>query len=314
MYRMHFTNQSLARIRFSTVRSREIEILFALRLLGRKQVGEQFAGWHKHVEGRMGRRARQLTMLARDIRQAPDLLRLLERPAEFDGSGLCGSKVTSQYLVSAVEDFYSTALAPYWRSVSVRLVADSAYRGRIVLDGGVERLFTTLDRGVRWAPPVLEIADGVSREIDLDGSGLVLTPSVFLSDGPAVVIDGTQAGDPPTLVFPVASEAATSAELRPAPDFAAALGALVGRTRAAIIEALQEGCTTSDLSRKIGITPAAASQHTGILRESGLITSHRRMNTVLHTLTPLGVVVLAGHGPRHHADEGTVKATGHVGG
>jgi DNA-binding transcriptional ArsR family regulator len=312
MSRIHFTNQSLARTMFSTVRSRVIEGLFALRLLDQREVDDQFAGWRKHVETRMGRRARQLTTLARGIGPARDLLRLLERPAEFDGSALLGLPAKPQYLVSAVENFDRIALKPYWRSVSMRLVADCAHRGRIVLDDGVERLFTTLNRGVHWASPVLEIADGTSRDIYLDGSGLVLTPSVFLSDGSAVVIDGATPGDPPTLVFPTA-EAATLGELKPGSDVdtLVALGALVGRTRAAIIQALQAGCTTSDLSRRIGITPAAASQHTGILRESGLITSHRRMNTVLHTLTPLGVVVLAGTDPMGRPD--LVDATGGAG-
>jgi DNA-binding transcriptional ArsR family regulator len=40
------------------------------------------------------------------------------------------------------------------------------------------------------------------------------------------------------------------------------------------------------------VTPTTASHHTNVLRDAGLITSHRHANTVLHTLTPLGAALL----------------------
>jgi hypothetical protein len=40
------------------------------------------------------------------------------------------------------------------------------------------------------------------------------------------------------------------------------------------------------------VSAANASHHTTVLRDSGLIASHRHANTVLHTLTPLGAALL----------------------
>jgi DNA-binding transcriptional ArsR family regulator len=71
-----------------------------------------------------------------------------------------------------------------------------------------------------------------------------------------------------------------------------ALGALMGRTRAAILGALTESSTTTQLGRRLGISAAAASQHTTVLREVGLITSRRKLNTVQHSLTSLGSALL----------------------
>jgi DNA-binding transcriptional ArsR family regulator len=46
------------------------------------------------------------------------------------------------------------------------------------------------------------------------------------------------------------------------------------------------------VARRLNISPAAASQHTTVLRNAGLLVSHRDRNTVLHTLTPLGRAML----------------------
>jgi len=42
----------------------------------------------------------------------------------------------------------------------------------------------------------------------------------------------------------------------------------------------------------VGISLAAASQHASILRDAGLITTHRQGSGGLHILTPLGVELL----------------------
>jgi DNA-binding transcriptional ArsR family regulator len=95
---------------------------------------------------------------------------------------------------------------------------------------------------------------------------------------------------PPVLVYPVDPAPLPD---RDRPD-QRALGALVGNTRAAVLGAVGDGCSTSDLARRVQVSPAAASQHASILREAGLIVSTRDRNQVVHTLTPLGVALLNG--------------------
>lgn len=55
---------------------------------------------------------------------------------------------------------------------------------------------------------------------------------------------------------------------------------------------IADGCTTSELAQRIGISPGGASQHATVLREAGLVVSHRHRNTVRHTLTGLGAGLL----------------------
>lgn len=72
------------------------------------------------------------------------------------------------------------------------------------------------------------------------------------------------------------------------------LAKLLGTTRAAMLEliAFSGGVTGRDISERLGIAVSSASEHATLLRESGLIESRRKRNTVWHSITPLGVALL----------------------
>ena len=90
------------------------------------------------------------------------------------------------------------------------------------------------------------------------------------------------------LLYPLAPAERAS---RPSPR-EAPLSALLGRTRAAVLVAVTYGATNSEIARAVSMSAANASHHTTVLRDAGLIASHRHANTVLHTLTPLGASLL----------------------
>jgi DNA-binding transcriptional ArsR family regulator len=58
------------------------------------------------------------------------------------------------------------------------------------------------------------------------------------------------------------------------------------------LRSIADGCTTTELAARVGVSVAAASQHATVLREAGLITTRRQGSAVLHSLTPLGVELL----------------------
>jgi DNA-directed RNA polymerase specialized sigma24 family protein len=63
----------------------------------------------------------------------------------------------------------------------------------------------------------------------------------------------------PRLILP--AEDARSARLWvPSRSRGSALAALVGRNRAAVLQSVADGCTTTELARRVGISLAAASQ------------------------------------------------------
>lgn len=190
-------------------------------------------------------------------------------------------------LVDALRTYHRAAVEPYWPYIRARTEADRTLRGRALLDGGADELLATLPPMLRWRAPVLEADYPVERDLCLDGRGLLLQPSFFCRSTAVVHRDPRL---PPVLVYPITHSDAPAAVERPGPS----LGRLVGRTRSAVLRAIEHGCTTSELARRTGVSLASASQHAGVLRESGLVVTLRRGNAVLHTLTPLGAALLRG--------------------
>ncbi|WP_031082694.1 ArsR/SmtB family transcription factor [Streptomyces sp. NRRL WC-3549] len=189
-------------------------------------------------------------------------------------------------LIGALRGYHRAAVEPYWAHIRASVEADRAVRGRALLDGGAEELLATLPSMIRWRRPVLEADYPVDRDLRLDGRGLLLQPSFFCRGAPVVYRDPDL---PPVLVYPVTHPAAP-ASAEPGPW----LGRLVGHTRSAVLQAVGNGCTTSELALRTGVSLASASQHACVLREAGLLLSLRHGGSVLHTLTPLGASLLRG--------------------
>ncbi|WP_170970571.1 helix-turn-helix domain-containing protein [Streptomyces zhaozhouensis] len=268
-----------------------LESAFALDALRRRGGGGPFAEWRQRTLARLGPRAQRLLALPTALRSLPDLL----AAAEADPLESAGRR---DGVAAALREFRGVALTPYWGRIAARLEIDCSARGRLLQRGGVGLLLSTLHPAVTWSSGVLRIDGGASGgEIRLDGRGLLLTPSLFLNGRAPVVVDPPGRTTAPTLVYPVvlapAEIAALWTESEESP--VEALGALVGRTRAAIMQTLTDACNTTELGRRVGVSAAAASQHAAVLRSAGLITTHRRLNSALHTLTPLGMALLNAH-------------------
>jgi DNA-binding transcriptional ArsR family regulator len=159
-------------------------------------------------------------------------------------------------------------------------------------------MLDTLHSRMRWNPPVLEVFSDVDSEVHLEGRGLILSPSVFLGGKTSLLVDSERASGLPVLVYSMPSDPRRTLDQWAGQGSTEhALGALVGHTRAAALQALAESCTTGELAQRLGISLAGASKHATVLRGAGLIVTARNRNTMLHTLTSLGAAVLRSHQP-----------------
>ncbi|WP_079038792.1 winged helix-turn-helix domain-containing protein [Streptomyces sp. NBRC 110028] len=294
MRRISFTHESLARTRMSASPEKLVEALFALDLLCTGRGGAMFDGWRK--KALTVPRARELVALAQTIRPFPDIYRLVRQ-----ASDTVTDPVSADGRPQVVKDlgaFYRSAIAPYWKRIAGRLEVDRAARGQLLLSGGVDRLMSTLHPSLRWESPVLEVP-GTGADVLLEKDGLLLVPALFLHSRQPVLFADHEDADRPMLVYPIPVKQTWAAPLWDSGDSTEhaysnenALGALLGRTRAAVLRALTDSCTTTELGERVGISAAAASQHTGVLRKAGLITTIRTLNKVQHSLTPLGSALL----------------------
>jgi len=115
------------------------------------------------------------------------------------------------------------------------------------------------------------------------GRGITLIPSHFCWGLPVTLADPTLRS---VLAYPVPPDPFSTPT--PASPPAHGVRTLLGATRFAVLRNATIGSSTTELARRTGISPATASHHTTVLREAGLITSHRNGNLVVHTITPLG--------------------------
>ncbi|HEX6076445.1 MAG TPA: winged helix-turn-helix domain-containing protein [Micromonosporaceae bacterium] len=97
---------------------------------------------------------------------------------------------------------------------------------------------------------------------------------------------------PPILVYPAAAQQPGWWTNGPPTPGSSKLTNLLGDTRAAVLSVIEDGCTTTELPRRVGVSLPSVSRHATTLREAGLVTSVRQRNTIIHTLTPLGQALI----------------------
>ncbi|GAA1971461.1 winged helix-turn-helix domain-containing protein [Catenulispora subtropica] len=211
---------------------------------------------------------------------------LVERLAADDPEAL-------RRLAEVVRAYQNSVIRPVWEQVRAVIEADRARRMRALASGGVEQLLSTLHPAVSWRAPVLQVASlsGIDSDVRLKGTGLVLQPAIFAMKHP-LFASYWRFEDSPTLVFPACGDGMVLGAREP--RSLTRITALLGRGRAATLETIaqQEGLTTGEIARRLGTSAAAASQHTAVLRDAGLIATRRNGSSVLHTITPLGQALL----------------------
>lgn len=289
MLRIHFSVADLARTRMTATLGPVAESLFALNQFGRG-AATPFQIWRRRVRGLLG--AATLEELSgRNRPHLEELLWLLEQHPDTDDRA-------RHREAAMVFEFCRTAITPYWDRVRGHLESVRDALGRVAITNGVEGLLGTLHPKLQWDSPVLTVPHPTDHDVHLNGRGLLLSPSLFLSGRTCVFLDAERASGSPALVFSVPTDPAVTVELWGEEEpHDHALEALVGHTRAAALQALTDSCTTGELSQRLGISAAGASKHAAVLRKAGLVMTARSRNTVLHSLTELGVALLQSRGP-----------------
>ncbi|MEU4682861.1 helix-turn-helix domain-containing protein [Streptomyces xinghaiensis] len=241
------------------------------------------------LEGKEGLTAGIDTLLATP---PPEIARETSRFARSTGTPSWIHRLsegrTLREVVRVLRAYHDAVITPYEETLHARLHAERTHRAGALFRSGVEEVLGTLAPTIRWRHPFLEIdAYPDHRDVHLDGRGLLLIPSYFCWNTPVTLADPDL---PPVLLYPLHHAPATSPPAEKTP-----LPALLGATRTAVLRATAAGATTTEAARRSGVTPTTASHHTTVLRDAGLIASHRHANTVLHTLTPLGAALLKQH-------------------
>jgi hypothetical protein len=181
----------------------------------------------------------------------------------------CGDSSALFELGIALRKYYNLVLGPVWPHLSAVFEADRQLRARQMADGGLAGLLDGLAPGSRFRDGVLEVHHfRTDVDVHLDGRGIRLIPSYFKQRGTLMLLADPQL--PPVIVYPVDTSTRILTEGR-----RQLLTALLGRTRAAVIEQAQTAASVSEIAQRLHMSLPAASKHLAVLRRAGLVAGHR---------------------------------------
>jgi DNA-binding transcriptional ArsR family regulator len=312
MLRIHFTERDLLRSRFAPQPAPMTELVNALMMMQRRD-NLLFDPWRQAVRRRFPRQAKPLLELV-FADAAPDYLDSLHPSFDagldevlsssfalewspYDDEGTTrrpsiwvrqlaeGDREARGVLETALHSARDALFGPMWSRVAATHYNDLTSRHPTMLTEGIGAALASVFPNAQWNGLTLEDASRPDREVQLEGYGVTLAPSTFWTGYP--LVGRGVPGQPLLIVYP----ARIPLPLIDAPDAESRkLAPLLGKTRAAVLEVivLSPAITTSAIAQRLGISPGRAHEHAAVLREAGLITSHRHRNTVLHMPTTLG--------------------------
>jgi DNA-binding transcriptional ArsR family regulator len=233
---------------------------------------------HPRIEDELARVAATEPRLVRaDVKRAyPDEVPPEARPFLEDPAAALAGFVAQSW------SFWDAAIAPWWPRMAAFLESEIAARARRLAAVGSSAAFADLDPTVAWDGRELTVSPVrmTSHDVDLEGRGLLLIPSVLAwSVWPRV----TAPWDPALTYQPPGV-----GDLwlqRPAEGV---LEELIGRRRAALLRSLQRPASTLVLARRTGWSPGGVNSHLAVLRRAGLVVRRRDGRQVVYTRTAAG--------------------------
>ncbi|HEU5025767.1 MAG TPA: winged helix-turn-helix domain-containing protein [Spirillospora sp.] len=198
-----------------------------------------------------------------NLGQAPAMVEAIQR----------GEHDLPERVAAELKVFWDRALAAHWPPIRERMHADIALRGAQAARDGFAIALSGLAPSLRWRDGGLDL-DVTADEGSARARGLLLTPTLFR--GPiSFAIDPPDAIRPrlPTITYPIAD--AVPPQVRPRPP-------RLGATRALLLQELTTPASTTELARRLDLTPGTISHHLQALYREGLVQRTRQAQTVIY--------------------------------
>jgi DNA-binding transcriptional ArsR family regulator len=322
--RIRFTSEDIGRTRVAAGPDPLWELVLALQMLTPQRGDLLFSGWRAEAAGtlrraRLGPSLRLLLALTPNVGYFPDFLNPIDAAHGLEHGleavrrtskptlqrEMCrlartprlpvharnladGDSATLAELTDSMRACNDALVVPYRHNIETAVQRDRAAKVNALAGSGVEGLLQSLCPLASWSAGELRVPTHRDQELHLDGRGLLLIPSYFCVSGPLTMFDPTLT---PVLIYPVDRQPDTlPVRAQSQPE---ALCALIGTTRAAVLEGVAtRPRTTNELAQRVGISPASASEHAGVLRRAGLVASYRQGHRMHHYPTALGLALL----------------------
>jgi DNA-binding transcriptional ArsR family regulator len=204
--------------------------------------------------------------------------------------GILTSDRVAGYAADVLAAAWQALLESDWRTLRAILERDVVYRAGQLAAKGWAAALTDLHATLSWRQGHIELSRWAADEdAELGGRGLLFIPSVFVWPRLALTLDPPW---PPALIYPARGVSALWEKPgRTGPG--TALHRLLGTSRAAILLALEDPASTTQLAAALGQSLGGIGDHLAVLREAGLITRARSGRSVLYRRTPAGDALTA---------------------
>ena len=202
---------------------------------------------------------------------------------------LTGDRVAG-YVADVLTAAWYALLEPEWRALRAILERDVVYRAGQLAAKGWAAALTDLHASLSWRQGRIELSRwSPGQDAGLGGRGLLFIPSVFVWPRLALSLDPPW---PPALIYPARGVSALWEQSgRTGPG--TALHRLLGASRAAILLALEDPASTTQLAAALGQSLGGIGGHLAVLREAGLVSRARSGRSVLYRRTPVGDALAA---------------------
>jgi len=193
-----------------------------------------------------------------------------------------------QRIVTVLGDYWERAFQPHWPRMRSILQADIVHRGRRIAHGGLAMMLNEIAPEVSFADNVVTVRNRDLHPwvVPARGRGLTLVPTMFANRA-SVPLGGDE---PPLILYSARGQGVMWQTENPVTI--GAVSALLGRTRTALLLALAEPASSTELGLRFDVSASAVNQHLRALRDGGLVTSTRYGHSVLYFRSELGSALL----------------------
>jgi DNA-binding transcriptional ArsR family regulator len=207
---------------------------------------------------------------------------------------ILASERAAAYCADVLAEAWQALLEPEWPTLRAILERDVIHRAGQLTSKGWAAALAGLHPQLRWQHGQIELTRWPAQDdAALAGRGLLFVPSVFIWPRLALSLEPPW---PPALIYPARGVAALW-EAAPPEAGGSALAPLLGASRAAILRALDEPASTTQLAAILGQSLGGLGGHLAVMRRAGLLARARSGRSVLYWRTAVGDALVAASGP-----------------
>lgn len=196
-----------------------------------------------------------------------------------------GEAAFAKRLASALDQYWTIALAPDWPLIKTVLEEDLLVRGRSLATEGAAKLFADLHPALRWDGEVLTLESPHEVDLTANANGLVLAPCVFTETRPFCLIESL---DRVMLGY----RARGSAKIWNGSATEPPKTSLIGDRRTQLLEDLDVPRAAHHLAARQLLAPPTVSYHLGLLHRAGLVRRWRVGKQIFYERTPAAETLL----------------------